>query len=273
MINSRKELGDAHYTDEQVEILNDHLAQETMIAVMKKTDVQFLVQHVQDLIRETMKPLYFEINDRYTRAEAKAIMNELMFGLLAQDHVYEYEVVCDETINTPMNVDRGDLILDVYFKTKLFKDPICVRGTGMTVILAAKDPDKDVSSQQKQSNNSNPVYGANSANGGYATITSGHLTASGQSSSSHYSFAGAPSIPLALFVQNQTAELPAMVWELKDDAGQLCKMELKPEGTISAHEALLLTMMMQASASSPLAFSPYMYVKKHNLERHFKFSS
>lgn len=273
MINSRKELGDALYTDEQVEILNDHLAQETMAAVMGKTDVQLLVQHMQDSIREVIQPLHFEINDQYTRSAAVATMHGIMAELHIRDHVYDYAVVCDETNNTPRSVDRGELALDVYFKTKLFKDPIRVRGRGMSSVSAAID--SAISPQQKQSNNSNPVYGANA--GGFITIQPGSAAIgnmANQITGSQFSYtASNAGLTLNMPDQKQTADLPPMIWDFKDDAGAMCKMELKPEGTIGAHEALQLMMLIQASSSSPLSFSSYMYVKKHNLEKHFKFSS
>ena len=124
------------------------------------------------------------------------------------------------------------------------------------------------------SNRSNPVYGSISVNaaGSVGSGAIGNMVGQlGQGTT--YTFVGGQGITLTLPEQKQTADLPAIVWECKDDAGQLIKMELKPEGTIGAHEALQLMMLLQSSTAFPLAFSPYLYVKKHSLERHFKFSA
>jgi hypothetical protein len=94
-------------------------------------------------------------------------------------------------------------------------------------------------------------------------------------SGSTYTISAAPygAITLSMPEQKQTAELPSIEWNCRDEAGQMIRMELKPEGTIGAHEALQLMMLLQSSTASPLAFSPYLYVKKHSLERHFRFSA
>lgn len=72
--------------------------------------------------------------------------------------------------------------------------------------------------------------------------------------------------------QAQTADLPPISWSCFDEHHRVIRMVLEPEGSISAHDAFRLTMMMNASAAAPYSFNPYLYVKKHSLERHFKFS-
>ena len=283
MINSRKELGDALYTDEQVEIMNDHLAQETMAAVMKKTDVQLLVQHMQDSIREVIQPLHFEVNDQYTRSAAVAAMHEIISELHIRDHVYDYAVVCDETNNTPMSVDRGELTLDVYFKTKLFKDPIRVRGTGMSSVSAATVPvnqiqpvndDDDIititAGGAAHGHGFSPSVNVVSSGSGSLTGTVyGSGASNGYSVNSIQSMVGQFSVDLSY---NQSPELPAVVFNGYDFDEKKIVMTLKPEATISTLEVFKILMLINAATQTPNKFSVFAFIKKNNLERHFKFA-
>jgi hypothetical protein len=67
-------------------------------------------------------------------------------------------------------------------------------------------------------------------------------------------------------------ELPPILIEGHDDAGNKVTMTLKPEANISSSDVikimmLSITVMMVGTGS----FNPLNYVKTHNLERHFKY--
>ena len=66
--------------------------------------------------------------------------------------------------------------------------------------------------------------------------------------------------------------LPKIIFEMYDDRHHKnISMEMQPEGTISGYEALQLTMMLFIVVAEPTSFSVLEYVRKNNLERHFKF--
>lgn len=67
------------------------------------------------------------------------------------------------------------------------------------------------------------------------------------------------------------SDLPETVFHTHDDSLKPIQMMLKPEYSVTAPEALKLTMMYFAAMHSPM-FSVYQYVKKNDLERHFKYS-
>lgn len=75
--------------------------------------------------------------------------------------------------------------------------------------------------------------------------------------------------------RSDSADLPAIVIDGHDDAGQGVRMTLKPEAGISTSDLTKIMMMVIAvigAGSSGLGFNPLAYIKKHNLERHFTYS-
>ncbi len=71
----------------------------------------------------------------------------------------------------------------------------------------------------------------------------------------------------------KTGDLPAYMFYCTDDAGRKIVMTLQPEYQITTFEAFLLTRMILATSSHSSTFSPYLFAKKNNLERHFKYSN
>ena len=77
-----------------------------------------------------------------------------------------------------------------------------------------------------------------------------------------------PPIDLIL---SQEANLPDVTFNGHDFDFKKITMILKPESTISTIEVLKITMLINASTRTPTKFSVFAYIKKNNLERHFKF--
>lgn len=55
------------------------------------------------------------------------------------------------------------------------------------------------------------------------------------------------------------------------DFGKKIKLTLNPEQSVSPFEALQLTMLLMCYREQPSSFCALAYIKKHNLEKHFKF--
>lgn len=249
---------------------NDALEEDRM------NDIRGLLDHMNEEVGNLFEGIHFNSNDDLTRLSVRSHMGGLMQGLMNARHIYDYKIVCDDTNNPQSVIDRHELKLVVVFKdkfAKIFHLPYTKTG-----LAAAIDVDVNVG-VNSGSSRSNPVYGANSS-GGYSNVSVngggaiGHMVGQISAGGGSYILSSAPlgSISLQMPEQKQTADLPSMVWDCRDENGTMIHMELKPEGTISASDSLKIMMLIQASTSHPLLFSPYMYIKKHNLERHFKFS-
>lgn len=69
--------------------------------------------YMEKYLKRYLRYYVFEPNTTYTRL---AIYNEIepfMRGLLAQDAIYSYTVVCDTTNNDADVINNGDLVVDV----------------------------------------------------------------------------------------------------------------------------------------------------------------
>ena len=99
------------------------------------------------------------------------------------------------------------------------------------------------------------------------TINTGNLITN--SSSSGYAFSiGAGELSVTLEAIPTSPDLPP-ISVIGHDGDRMVKMILQPEQSISGYESVQIMMMLRACSSSE--FCPLAFVKKNNLERHFKF--
>ncbi len=70
---------------------------------------------------------------------------------------------------------------------------------------------------------------------------------------------------------SQSPKLPALSFVSVDEHGALVTLTLVPDASISASDVMKIFMLLLAE--DPAVFSTYAYIKLHNLERHFKFTS
>jgi hypothetical protein len=234
-----------------------------------------IVEHLNDAVGDVFEGIHFQSNDYLTRLSVKSFLDGVMQELLNNRHIRDYMVVCDASNNPNSVIEANDLVVHISYKDKsggLFHAPYQKRG------FAAVDVDLAIGSNgNSPSNRGYPTTGQGIVSGGYVNATGaaaiGNMVGQLSPAGSTYTFTAGQPITISIPEQKQTADLPPIEWNCRDESGQMIKMELKPEGTIGAHEALQLMMLLQSSTASPLAFSPYMYVKKHSLERHFRFSA
>lgn len=78
-----------------------------------RVNVSRLVAYLNERFNVIARPFLFEPNDEPTRTNAKALFDGFMGNILAQRGVYDFQVVCDETNNTPARIDRNELWIDV----------------------------------------------------------------------------------------------------------------------------------------------------------------
>ena len=78
-----------------------------------RVNVSRLVAYLNERFNVIARPFLFEPNDAGTRGNAKALFDGFMGNIMAQRGVYDFQVVCDETNNTPARIDRNELWIDV----------------------------------------------------------------------------------------------------------------------------------------------------------------
>lgn len=58
----------------------------------------------------------FEFNDRFTREQFKSLVEPFLRSVKARRGIYDFQVVCDESNNTPDVIDANNFIGDIYIK-------------------------------------------------------------------------------------------------------------------------------------------------------------
>lgn len=109
--------------------------QKTLSAIpsaLDRINVRMLMIIISKAICKTMRGFLFEANDKYTRDNVQAIINNYMETVKRRRGVVDFRVVCDETNNTAQEIDNNELIVDVYVKPTRSVEFIRING----VILA-----------------------------------------------------------------------------------------------------------------------------------------
>lgn len=117
-----------------------------------------------------------------------------------------------------------------------------------------------------------PLTSSAQSTSGHWTITNGSVSTSGSiggvTSANIYgnTYTPTPTIP-------SSSQLPAIVIDGHDDAGNKVSMTLQPEANISSGDVMKIMMLsVTAIMVGTGSFNPLNYVKTHNLERHFKYA-
>jgi hypothetical protein len=101
---------------------------------LDRINVARLVVYMRTNLDTLAKPFVFEPNDKLTRDEIKQIVEQLCNDLVAKRALNDYVVVCDETNNTPVRIDRNELYVDVAIEpvkaAEFIFVPIRLKNTG-----------------------------------------------------------------------------------------------------------------------------------------------
>jgi phage tail sheath protein FI len=81
-----------------------------------RINVRRLFIVLRKAIAEAAKYTLFEFNDEFTRAQFKNMVNPYLRDIKGRRGIYDFLVVCDETNNTPVVIDRNEFIGDIYIK-------------------------------------------------------------------------------------------------------------------------------------------------------------
>ena len=96
-------------------------------SALDRLNVRLLLIVIEPAIRDLLENFLFELNDTATRSIIATKLESYLEGIKARKGVTDFAVVCDETNNTPTDIDNNRLNVDVYVKPSLSIEEIPVR--------------------------------------------------------------------------------------------------------------------------------------------------
>lgn len=82
-------------------------------SALDRVNVARLLAYLRERFDVIARPFIFEPNDKRTRDRVINVFNGFLADLLTKRALYDFLVVCDETNNTPIRIDRNELWIDV----------------------------------------------------------------------------------------------------------------------------------------------------------------
>jgi len=83
---------------------------------LDRINVRRLMIYIRKIILLSTQRFVFEPNDEFTWAEIEGVLNPFLDDIRRRRGITEFRVVCDETTNTPLRVDRNELWTKVLVK-------------------------------------------------------------------------------------------------------------------------------------------------------------
>jgi hypothetical protein len=79
-----------------------------------RINVRRLFIVLEKAISTAAKFSLFELNDRFTRAQFKNLIEPFLLDVQARRGITDFRVICDETNNTPEIIDRNEFVADIF---------------------------------------------------------------------------------------------------------------------------------------------------------------
>ncbi len=115
-------------------IVNGQKTSAGATSALDRINVVRLLCMMRRNLRKSAFAFVFEPNDRHTRDNLKAMVDNFLRDIMIRRGLYDYVVVCDESNNTPARIDRNELIVDIAIKpvkaAEFIYIPIRVVNTG-----------------------------------------------------------------------------------------------------------------------------------------------
>ena len=83
---------------------------------LDRINVRRLMIYIRKVILLSTQRFVFEPNDAFTWAQIEGVLNPFLDDIRKRRGITEFRVVCDETVNTPIRVDRNELWTKVLVK-------------------------------------------------------------------------------------------------------------------------------------------------------------
>ena len=83
---------------------------------LDRINVRRMMIYIKKVILASTQRLVFEPNDKFTWTRVEQLINPLLDDILRRRGITEFKVICDETTNTPIRVDRNEMWCKVLIK-------------------------------------------------------------------------------------------------------------------------------------------------------------
>jgi hypothetical protein len=109
----------------------------SLTSALDRVNVMRLLMKMKREIRKASMAYLFELNDRITRDSIKQMIDDYLNDIMLRRGLYDYLVVCDESNNSPVRIDRNELWVDILVKpakaVEYIYIPIRVVSTGAAI--------------------------------------------------------------------------------------------------------------------------------------------
>lgn len=223
---------------------------------MKHDEFDRVVRYVYSVLGETLNSHLFEPNDGMTRAMIVNTMARYLQDLQHNRCISDFKIVCSDENNSPMNIDRDELNIDIFIQPVYAVDYVThissavLQGQIQEDLYTASSQPTPEEIMSAGSVYSNHTYGATSITQTPALIS---LVAS-HNGDTKLSFTG-------------------------EEGDSLVLAEFDPERNITTFEYMHIVQLQLLLISAALTgqnardmINPIEIIRRHNLERHFKFS-
>jgi hypothetical protein len=85
-------------------------------SALDRVNVRMLLIYLKKILVQTLRFFLFEPNDRFLRRQVVNAINPFLSDVMARRGLTRFKVVCDETNNTPIRIDRNELWVSVFLK-------------------------------------------------------------------------------------------------------------------------------------------------------------
>lgn len=97
-------------------IFANKTAQQTPKSALSSIHVREAVIYIQDGVENILKHYLFEMNTAQTRLEIKTLVDNFLKSVQANDGVYDFKTIMNESNNTPEVIDNNMGVLDMYIE-------------------------------------------------------------------------------------------------------------------------------------------------------------
>jgi phage tail sheath protein FI len=86
------------------------------MSVLDKINVRRLVDHCASSTEQIIENFKYEPNDSISRSAVKSNVDRFLQAHKANRSLCDYKVICDNANNSASQIDRGNLVVDLYIK-------------------------------------------------------------------------------------------------------------------------------------------------------------
>ena len=103
--------------------------QQTKASALDRENVVVLSIIIENSAKTYLDNIVFELNTRTVRSDISETLQLFMGNIQARGGLYAFQVICDETNNTPTVIDNNELIVDIIYQPVKTAEFIRLRGT------------------------------------------------------------------------------------------------------------------------------------------------